>query len=365
MVADFVRDIPFYGRLPAEQLSGEITELCLASVRAALRAVREQRGPTPDELAENRDSAARRAHEQVPLEALLEAYIVGGRLVWRELVNQSTRRDGPLLLEAADAVQLYVQRVTSVVTQTYLSEQQLISGAERERSRELARALVAGTPLPAHAAAAQWQRGCQVLALAIDPATDELSEDVDQSVARARKLRRLEDVLRLRPQPVLALLEPDGGIVLIRADEDADDLVRALSSALGVLVRAGAAPAGSPGAVPAAAVLAQELVPLAVQGRVARLEDNALAYQLTRPTAARPRLAEVLQPLTGRPDLLATLRAYLRNDLDRQQTAAELHIHPNTLDHRLRRIAELSGRSTATVHGLVELHAALCVVDQG
>ncbi|GAA3670846.1 hypothetical protein GCM10022224_038850 [Nonomuraea antimicrobica] len=90
-----------------------------------------------------------------------------------------------------------------------------------------------------------------------------------------------------------------------------------------------------------------------------RLSDVLLEYQLTRPTAASRGLAALLDPLDGVPNLLLTLEAYLRHGRARRATAAGLHIHPNTLDYRLRRVAELTGLNPADELALQKLAAAL------
>jgi DNA-binding PucR family transcriptional regulator len=41
--------------------------------------------------------------------------------------------------------------------------------------------------------------------------------------------------------------------------------------------------------------------------------------------------------------LVETLSAFLEQDLDRRRTAQALHVHPNTVDYRLRRVRELTG----------------------
>jgi DNA-binding PucR family transcriptional regulator len=41
-------------------------------------------------------------------------------------------------------------------------------------------------------------------------------------------------------------------------------------------------------------------------------------------------------------DLLETLEVFMRVGLDRRTAAEELHVHPNTLDYRLRRVEELT-----------------------
>jgi DNA-binding PucR family transcriptional regulator len=89
------------------------------------------------------------------------------------------------------------------------------------------------------------------------------------------------------------------------------------------------------------------------------LRDVLLEYQLTRPSDAHAALRELLDPLDRNPDLQHTLEVYLANDLDRRQTATTLHVHPNTLDYRLRRIVELTGLDPSTSRGLQLLGAAL------
>jgi DNA-binding PucR family transcriptional regulator len=91
-----------------------------------------------------------------------------------------------------------------------------------------------------------------------------------------------------------------------------------------------------------------------------RLDDVLLEAALSG-TAAGPaaRLASILAPLEGTGDLLGTLDAYLAADADRRRAAAALNVHPNTLDYRLRRIGELTGRSPLTARGLQVLGAAL------
>lgn len=89
------------------------------------------------------------------------------------------------------------------------------------------------------------------------------------------------------------------------------------------------------------------------------LRDVLLEYQLTRPSDAVQGLAELLEPLARNPDLLLTLEAYLGADTDRRRAAAALHVHPNTLDYRLKRLVELTGLDPATTTGLQLLAAAV------
>src|SRR6059058_4651574 len=74
MIDTFVEEIPLYSLLPREQLEGEILAITEANLRLFFTTLRESRPLAPDELAEVRTSAARRAEERVPLDAVLSAY---------------------------------------------------------------------------------------------------------------------------------------------------------------------------------------------------------------------------------------------------------------------------------------------------
>jgi hypothetical protein len=58
-------------------------------------------------------------------------------------------------------------------------------------------------------------------------------------------------------------------------------------------------------------------------------------------------------------ELLETLTAFLESNGQWQATASVLHIHVNTLRHRIARIEELTGRSLDTMDGRVDLFLAL------
>ena len=375
MLETFQAEIPLYRLLPREQLEGEVFEICQANLRVFFACLREARLPTEEELAEPSASAARRAEERVPLAAVLEAYHIGGRIGWQTLVEHAEPDETDALLRAVDTIQSYVQTVTSAVSSAYLEEQQSIYGEERDTRRALAQALLSGDPADALAArlGVRLPRGYIVLALALGQHADEAEPGVAGSVAGRRKLRRVQAALdQYAGEPVLTLLDGAGGEALLPTAPDGPELendiealpklLDSISAAAGVEVTAGAA-CCSPGGLPATARQARDVL-----GLVRKLErppglylldDVLLEYQLTRPSDALTPLAGLLAPLDRNPDLLLTLETYLEHDLDRRRTAAALHVHPNTLDYRLRRIVDLTRLEPSTARGLQLLAAAL------
>lgn len=363
MIEAFLVEVPLYGLLPREQLHGEVLAICEDNLRTFFATLIEDRAPTDAELEEPRASAARRAQERVPLASVLTAYHVGGRIGWAELVAEAGPDETPQLLAAADHVQRYVQAVTAVVATAYLHEQTAISGEEGDALRALVAALLAGEPADGLAERVGRQLPSRWVALALDlaPHPDEAGAG---AVAGRRKVRRVQAVLDgLTGEPVLGQLHAAGGIVLLPdLGADLHELVAALEASAGAAVRAGAATADDTAQLATAAEQAREVLRLAPAGPgLYVLRDVLLDYQLSRRSDAQPHLAALLDPLDDLPDLRRTLEAYLEQDLDRRRTAGALHVHPNTLDYRLKRIVELTGLDPSSTCGLQLLAAAVAV----
>jgi purine catabolism regulator len=77
------------------------------------------------------------------------------------------------------------------------------------------------------------------------------------------------------------------------------------------------------------------------------------------PERLEPKVAELVATLRENPALYEALVAYFDHDLDVPATAAELHLHPNSLRYRLARIEEVLGRSLKRPATIAELHIAL------
>lgn len=378
MVASFVEQVPIYARLPREQLDGEILDISRANLRVFFRCLREDRLPGDDELAEPRASAARRAEERVPLESVLTAYHIGGRVGWRALVAEATPAERDDLETIGEAVMAYVQAVTGAVSSAYMEEQQHIYGEQRDARRNLTEALIAGRrdqgvlSSLTRRAGVRPADGYLVLALRLGASDDERDEGVAGAVAGRRKVRRVQAQLdTYAGEPVLTLLDPDGGPVLfpVGADAaeaalaDADSLVEGLAAAAGAGIVAGLAWRPETRGVAAAAEEAREVLELAVRlsrpPGAYRLDDVLLEHALTHPASTADRLCRLLAPLEDRPDLIETLDHWYRSDFDRRAAASALNVHPNTLDYRLRRVTELTGFDAGTARGLQLLGAAL------
>jgi PucR C-terminal helix-turn-helix domain len=79
--------------------------------------------------------------------------------------------------------------------------------------------------------------------------------------------------------------------------------------------------------------------------------------------AQAPQIDAWLRAFGGRlsagPDLVSTLYAYYRYDMNRAATAAALRIHPRTLDYRLQRVRAVAGVDPGSTRGVRMLSAAV------
>ena len=137
-------------------------------------------------------------------------------------------------------------------------------------------------------------------------------------------------------------------------------------------VTVGIGPPARPATVAAAYTLATRALETAVafgeQGvfslgdlsiRSAVLADEALGDEF---------VARYVTPLAGLgrlgTELEDTLRTWFECRMSTDETARALHMHPNTLRHRLRRIADLTGRSPFDLRDRIAFSIALRVADR-
>jgi hypothetical protein len=370
VVARLVTELPVYAQLPTEEVGGDIADIVGHNLRIFADVLQRRQPVTDEQLAAQRDSAAQRAEEGVPLDAILSAYQIGVAMAWSELTAGAAPADLPDVLATAGQVLAFERRVLSAVSAAYLEVRQILDSEEHGGRHALLTALVAGEPLEkfAHHNGPRPAPRYVVLHLTLAPHPDEVGGGAVAGVAARRKVRRVRAVLdRFAGEPALTALDSSGGTALVPAGEPPPwptltDLVGRAAGAAGCAITAAAAVV-APAQVPAAVAQTAEIVALVHRtGRrpgLYRLADVLLDYQLSRPSDALPGLAELLAPLDHKPDLLHTLDTFLRHELNRRATAAALHVHPNTVDYRLRRITQLTGLSPTRPTDLPQLNAAL------
>ncbi|MFD8497607.1 PucR family transcriptional regulator [Amycolatopsis sp. NPDC059657] len=364
-------EVAAYRTLPIEELRGDIAAIAQDVLRAFIRGLREDRGLNAEELDQVSRSAARRAEEGFPLEAVLSAYHVGVREILRTASAGARPDDLPDVLASNERALRFLEGITAAVTSGYLDEVRTKVGQEHNARRSLLAALLDGGQADAvfRSAGIMPPARYLVLSLAVGPHPDEAMPGVDAAIALRRKVRRLlAELDHATAGSALSSVDGVGGIVLVPTEMSEVDWARWTA----VIERAGrsagapitaAIELAEPAAVPSAATRTADVLDVVRwfdrPPGLYRLDDILVEYQLTRPGVARDRLAALLEPLAAHPDLLETVRCYLAHDLNRRRTASLLHVHPNTVDYRLRRIHELTGIDPTHPAGIPRITAAL------
>ncbi len=346
MLASFRNSINGYARLPRAVLDGDIGEIVVHNLEAFRSSTLAGREPSATELEPFRASARLRAAEGMPLEDLLHAYRLGGRLAWQTILETAAAEERDGLLVGAELLMRYIDVVSATVAQAYLDARQLAVSEEERRLRGLLRTLCEEEGVAAAQAAG-------IAALAGVPLTSSY-RPFALCVADDRAIRHGQLAADLRAQGILALTDGDRVSGLLAEGQE-------LHAAAGTLWTVEAA--APRGALTAGLERARLVVDLGHRlRRTGRIAPGEVALELllaSSPETAALLEARVFEPLHGEPgrraDLEQTLGVFLASGSDRRASAEALHIHPNTLDYRLRRIEELTGLDATVPRDLTML----------
>ncbi|MGY0498347.1 PucR family transcriptional regulator [Nocardia sp. FBN12] len=363
--------------LPREVRDSELPSMGQRYFPLVLRSLRQGRPPGDGDLRMLRSRAAQRAREGVPLPLLLHLWQKGFQEFFAECRRLASTIDAsPEALGCIGSMSLRLQEIfTAELVNAYQHEQAILSSEQTGATQLVARLLLLDQDARADAErlGVLLAERYHVLALRFGFTPDELaSENSSRVVAGRRKLHRMLRLLMPGGGPaVLPHLDRTGGHVLIpctgsttvASPDHTTRLVAAMQSAAGAPVIAAIVERARVGLLQEAVDEADDVLRLSLalhrSPGLYRLADVAVAYQLSRPGPAAEQLRESLAPIRSQPELLHTLQTYFDCDLDRQRTARTLAVHPNTVNNRLNRVAEISPHNPFTVNGITALHAAL------
>ena len=345
-IGDRIReDIPDFRRLPAETLARAIR----GNVGRALTALRDLRPPTDGELEQAAEIGRERAEQGLTVDAVLHAYRVSVTAVWSRFGELARERgaDVTTVLAFSETLWVWADAVMDIVGAAHREVELEQAREEQQRRDAFLLALLTGT-----LDAADLRR---------DSGTFGLDADREFIAFRAR------ETAPARPQShrVAVALAGDDGLVMSLDRDLAGIATRAPGSVPGIVV--GVGPAARLEALPAAFAMASR----ALQTAVAFGQEGAfsLADLSIRPAIVADEVlgdafaARYLEPLEGLgrlgTELEETLRTWFDQGMRMDETARALHVHTNTLRHRLRWFEETTGTTLRDPRHLVELWWAL------
>jgi hypothetical protein len=288
-------------------------------------------------------------------DALLAAYRVGARVAWRELSATAVARGlaATTVAQFAELVFAYIDELSAASVAGHADEL-ATSGRVRQQYRErLGQALLTGTAVPtleAMAARADWEPPAELAVVLIPSAR---TRDT-VAMLDPRALVVPGDLLGLDDRDVL--IAPDTRRALLRTMRGRGAVVgprRPWSEAAASYDRA------------------RRLLALGVVGDPLDTEAHLTTLVLTADTEALADLrAQALAPLADlRPataDRLAeTLRSWLLHQGRREEVAAELHVHAQTVRYRMTQLRELYGERLTDPDVVLQLTVALAVPPRG
>lgn len=367
MVDHFVENVVPCGTLPGDAISDDVTTITRVCLELAVSMLDGQDVQEKTRRVEN--AAAGWAREGVPIDTIHHAVHEGFKLGLDVVVSKATDTDYVSLVDGSKLLIEMLDQVTVSISMAYVRELRSVVSEHHTAVHTLTSALLGGHPTStmARECGIDIANAYAILAIAIPAHADESDLTIDATVVARRKLRRVQGELAIQcDKKALSLLSVDGGTLLLPAaghsSDMVDGLIAQLSKAAQVPVTATVVESATP-QIPSAADQAHELLDMVqrldcVPG-LYRFSDMALEYQLTRPGPGREYLGSLLIPLDDHPELLETLQRHIGNNLNRQRTARLMHLHTNTIDYRLKRVAQITGFDPTQPSGLWYLRSAL------
>jgi sugar diacid utilization regulator len=323
-----------------------------------------------------RNSAVRRFHQGVPVQALLHAYRLWGHTVWEQVQMAPQIRANPRIgLLVAGRIMRHVDLVSTAVAQAYFEE---ASGVIQDREvvrRDLLEALISGT-----ADAGRMRRLSESFGL-------DTGARYCVVVVRQRQLSQsAPTTLREVLAPVREHLTPDepGFLAGVRDEEivtiyplrpgrQHQDTLRRQANALAQALRpffvgVSRGHTGLPGVAEAYGEAQDAIAATSVTDKPrAYFYSDALLDHIVKSSVFRDALYEDTILLLERHDaehnseLLQTLRSYYRCGFNLSHTAKSLIVQPNTVRYRLKKVHEITGHDPFAPDDLVLLALALRV----
>ncbi len=375
MVERMVADVPVYKRLPPDGIA-DVEALAKRNTRVLSAALQAGTHLDRDELRYVAEHVRERVRRGVSLEEMLHAYRVAINTFWEEAIAEGVElgfsRDAAL--ELARRTSELTDDLTTHAAETYVREISRLRALSDQEARDLLELLLRGEvdaeALATHHAAPGLDSAETLIVVVGRIARSDRSESdaleiAANAITKALATPHASPLVAVRTGVVVAVAPAEKGAPIAPRLTEVTDRLRAggtelfcgLSTPRSGLVRVPAAFDQAALAVSRAST-SQPVVSLAELPVVQTLLLGATGTMRALLTS----MAEDID-LDGRESaagMRATLHAYADASMNLTRAADTLHVHPNTLRYRLRRIAERSGRDPHDFNDLVDL---ICLLD--
>ncbi len=386
IVARIRADIPDYRLVDEEVIFTDVRSITMQHIDLVIGALGEGYAATEADFAATRAGGARRVHQGISLDSFGRAARVWGQGLW-EAVLEVSDPDVPAEREAAlyiaGRVMEHVDLMSTHVSEGFLHELQSVWSDREVVRRDLLDGLVSGQGdserIRRLARSLKLRLTDRYIAIVLRGPEPLAEEQVDQALAGRVALRRIVEAalkhLRASGPSLLVGMRHGEVVALCPANapgeiEEVRRRANALAAALAegdVCVGVGschatiAEVAGSYGEARDAVEIA---VGTGILGRPLHFDEVLLDHMVRSSPHADRILDSTLRPLLDydagkQAELVTTLRAYMESGFNLTRSAEVLHVHPNTVVYRLRRIHELSGRDPHDASDLLLLFLGL------
>lgn len=319
---------------------------------------------TEGDLAVLRGNGAERGQQGVSLESQRRVMTLHSMLTLREILEVASEHEHSHLMRMLDWLPANGLAAQRAYTKGFLLGQKQFLPLVA-RIGQLARAMLADDIAVTEIAESLDVRvGDELLVLSVR---------VVRAPVDAEERDQILDALIRRTRVPMTWDEPDEFVALLPGGSDrAEQRALALAGDLAELVERpcsiGAATARV-GAVADAAALARRVSraspPQTRPSHLPTMRDVFVELGVAELPEVGEWLSDLGQRLSTGPDLVRTLDAFYRHDMNRLNTAGELRIHPRTLDYRLHRVRELVGIDPGSTRGVRTLSAAVARLRAG
>ena len=339
---------------PDDELAGAVRR----SMALLVQCLDREAQPTEYDVAPIADLAVDRFRDGVSLPEILAAHHRVTEALWQGVLDRTTPAEHALLSTYTPQVARFLTVVTSTIVAACVGESMGAARADfssRAGRKAIAQALLEAseTPMTPFARVGGLPEAFLVLTVATESrvGADSLADafvSLDGYVTGEAGGFTVLLPLHQPQAPESAVLvnqlsdglRPSGGAFfagMVRADQQAD----------------------IPAAHRTACILRELNRSVGKPNSVADVDDFLLAHAVRSSTPSPP-----LRALHGRlvgldGPLRQTLSAYLRNDCNTLAAARSTHLHRNSVNYRLRRVAEVTGQDPLTFTGAAALYAAL------